>query len=71
MRHSKISFPNCRKIQFWETCILKISQGSLSGLGLQLSILQGTRLFTRQCPSTSKVNENPVIVLFKDSKHVL
>ena len=28
-------------------------------LGLQPLILQGTHLFMRQCPSTSKVNENP------------
>ena len=27
MRHSKISFPDCRKIRFWETYVLKISRG--------------------------------------------
>ena len=31
------------------------------GSGLRPSVLQGTCLFTSQCPSTSKVNENPVI----------
>ena len=30
------------------------------GSGLWPSILQGTCLLTSQCPSTSKVNENPV-----------
>ena len=64
MRHSKISFPDCRKIHFRDTCILKISQGSMSsdpprGSGRRPSILQVTCLLTRQCPSTSKVNENP------------
>ena len=30
------------------------------GSGLRPSLLQGTWLLTSQCPSTSKVNENPV-----------
>ena len=30
------------------------------GLGLRPSVFQGTCLLTSQCPSTSKVNENPV-----------
>ena len=47
------------------------------GSGLRPSVLQGTCLLTSQCPSTSKVNENPGIVrdtflflgdLFKDYK---
>ena len=45
MHHSKISFPDCRKIHFRETYILKISQGSMPpdpprGSGIQPSILQ-------------------------------
>ena len=64
MHHSKISFPDCRKIHLWETYILKISLGSMPpdpprGSGIQPSILQVTCPLTRQCPSTSKVNENP------------
>ena len=29
MHQSKIPFPDCRKIRFWETCVLKISQGNM------------------------------------------
>ena len=29
MHHSKIPFPDCRKIRFWEICVLKISQGNM------------------------------------------
>ena len=33
------------------------------GSGLRPSVLQGTCLLTSQCPSTSKVNENPADVV--------
>ena len=33
--------------------------GPPRGSGLRPSVLQGTCLLTSQCPSTSKVNENP------------
>lgn len=36
------------------------------GSGLWPSIIQCTGLLTRQCPSTSKVNENPVLCIVLD-----
>ena len=62
MCHSKISFPNCRKIRFWE---------HFKNFPRELERFGPLALNFTGCPSTSKVNENSVIVLFKDSKHVL
>ena len=50
MHHcKKISFPDCRKMRFWETYLLKISRGSMPpdpprGSGLRPSIFKGTCL---------------------------
>ena len=69
MRHPrKISLPDCRKMCFWETSVLKVSWGSmlpdpLRGSDLRPSISQSICLLTRQCPSTSKVNKNPASTL--------
>ena len=62
---TKISFPHCWKMHSWETLVLKIFRGGMPPdpprcSGLRPSVLRGTCLLTSQCPSTSKVNENPV-----------